>query len=74
MLACAAVFGFFKLRRSGEFLRKGELPDVDKCVRVGDCALAEAGRTVAWEVEAAAGADRPLRGNGFRRPTRPGRA
>ena len=60
VLAGAAVFGFFKLRRSGEFLRKGEHPDVDKCERVGHCALAEAGSKVAWEVEAAAGADEAI--------------
>ena len=57
VLAGAAVFGFFKLRRSGEFLRKGGHPDVDKCARVVDYALAEASSKVAWEVEAAAGAD-----------------
>jgi hypothetical protein len=56
VLAAAAVFGFFKLRRSGEFLRKGEHPDEDKCVRVGDCELAAKGVKVAWDVDAAADA------------------
>jgi hypothetical protein len=51
VLATAVVFGFFKLRRSGEFLRKGEHPDADKCVRVGDCTLAKEGVSLEWGSE-----------------------
>jgi hypothetical protein len=51
VLIAVVVFGFFKLRRSGEFLRKGEHPDADKCVRVGDCTLAKEGVLVEWGSE-----------------------
>jgi hypothetical protein len=44
VLITAILFGFFKLRRSSEFLRKGVQPDNDKCVRVGDCVLAREGQ------------------------------
>jgi hypothetical protein len=43
VMATALIFGFFKLRRCGEFLRSGEHPDPDKCVRVGDCSMAREG-------------------------------
>ena len=43
VIAAAIVFGFFKLRRSGEFLRKNAHPNSDKCARVGDCRLANDG-------------------------------
>jgi hypothetical protein len=57
VLLTAMVFGFFKLRRSGEFLRKGAEPDADKCVRVGDCTLASNGEEVELGPEAAKHAD-----------------
>ena len=40
VLGAAIIFDFFKLRRSGKFLRKGAEPDADYCVRVGDIGLA----------------------------------
>jgi len=49
ILMFALVFGFFKLRRSSEFLRTGAAPDAEKCVRVGDITLAAEGEIVEFE-------------------------
>ena len=57
VLEAAIIFGFFKLRRSGEFLRKGAEPDADYCVRVGDIALAKDGKGVRLNTDGAAEAD-----------------
>jgi len=57
VLVTAMLFGFFKLRRSGEFMRKAEEPDADKCVRVGDCTLAKDGEKVEVPGSEVEGAD-----------------
>ena len=57
VLGAAIVYGFFMLRRSGEFLRKGAEPSADYCVRVGDISLAKEGVGVCFSPREAAGAD-----------------
>ena len=62
VLAAAALFGFYKLRRSGEFLRKeGESQaNKDTCVRVGDTLLLKDGVELAWNDPGALEADELL--------------
>jgi len=62
VLAAAALFGFYKLRRSGEFLRKeGESQaNKDTCVRVGDTLLLKDGVELAWNDPRALEADELL--------------
>jgi hypothetical protein len=57
VLGAAIAFGFFKLRRSGEFLRKGAAPNAEHCVRVGDITMAKDGVTVKLTPEGVLDAD-----------------
>jgi len=60
--AGSALFGFYKLRRSGEFLRKeGESrANKETCVRVGDTLLLKDGIELAWNDPRALEADELL--------------
>jgi hypothetical protein len=62
VLATAALFGFYKLRRSGEFLRKDgvHLANKDTCVLVGDTRLLKDGVELAWNDPRALEADELL--------------
>jgi len=62
VLATAALFGFYKLRRSGEFLRKDgvHLANKDTCVLVGDTRLLKGGVELAWNDPRALEADELL--------------
>jgi len=62
VLATAALFGFYKLRRSGEFLRKDGvlLANKDTCVLVGDTRLLKDGVELAWNDPRALEADELL--------------
>ena len=70
VLAAAALFGFYKLRRSGEFLRKEGESQANKntCVRVGDTLLLKDGVELAWNDPRATGLYRKRKaGNGARK-------
>ena len=57
VLGAAIAFGFSKLRRSGEFLRKGAAPNAEHCVRVGDITMAKDGVAVKLTPEEVLDAD-----------------
>ena len=62
VLAGAALFDLYKLRRSGESLRKGgeSQANKDTCVRVGDTLLLKDGVELAWNDPRALEADELL--------------